>query len=266
MRPDLIAASFIVLRKNKQLMIFPFLSSIAALVTGVAFLSLALLAEHPFDRVRHLGYVTYPILFAWYCISAFGVIFFNCALAACAQEHFAGGQPTVGFGLRRAVSRVETILLWAIITSTVGIILRMIERRVPLAGKIAVWLVGGAWGMTTYLVVPVMIAEDRSAIESLRRSAQLLRDTWGTQLTAGIRFGWRFLLLAIPGVIAGAIGANYYLPFLPVAVIYLVGLLMVLAAANGIFEVALYRYAAGASVPNGWSNDAMSSAFRPSNI
>jgi membrane protein YdbS with pleckstrin-like domain len=106
--------------------------------------------------------------------------------------------------------------------------------------------------------------EDGGAVKSVRRSAQLLRDTWGQQLVSGIRFGWHFLLFVIPGVILGAIGATYYPPVLALAFIYVVGLITVLAAAKSVFQVALYRYAAGSSNPDGWSPDALSSAFRRS--
>jgi hypothetical protein len=263
MSPDLIAASFTVLRKNRQLIVFPVLSAISALLVAVAFASFGLLSHFSYSQVRHLGTGSYAFLFAWYCCSAFGVIFFNCALAACAQESLSGNHPTVAFGLGRAIERIGPIFLWAILTSTVGIILRSIERRVPFAGKIAVWIFGAAWGMATYLVVPVLIAEDRGTLDSIRRSAQLLRDTWGPQLTAGIRFGWRFLLLIIPGVILGAIGVNYYLPVMGLAFLYIVMLVAVFSAANGIFEMALYRYAAGGAIPADWSPNSLSGAFRP---
>jgi hypothetical protein len=97
----------------------------------------------------------------------------------------------------------------------------------------------------------------------MRRSSQLLRDTWGPQLTAPIRFGWRFLFFAIPGAILGVIGANYYLPLVALAVVYMVALVITMSAANVIFEVALYRYAVGDSVSGHWSLDTMSSHFRP---
>jgi hypothetical protein len=109
MLPDLIAASFSVLRKHKGLVLFPILAAIAALLAAAAF--------------------------AGYLLCAFGVIFFNCALAACAQECLGGGRPTIGSGLRRAVGRTGTTFLWAAIYSTVGILLRIIERLVPLAGE-----------------------------------------------------------------------------------------------------------------------------------
>jgi len=255
MRPDLIAASFTVLRSNRRLIIFPILSAASVLLTALIFFVSGLSSVH--------GTAGYPVYFAWYCLSACGGIFFNCALAACAQECLSGGHPTVTFGLQRALDRIGPIFFWAVASSTVGILLRFIELRVPLAGKIAVWIFGAAWGMTTYLVVPVLIIEDRDAIDSIRRSAQLLRDTWGPQLVSGIRFGWRFLLFVVPGVILGAIGATYYPPVLALAAVYIVGLITALAAARGIFSVALYRYATGAANPGDYPAGAMSGAFRP---
>ncbi|MGA2136162.1 MAG: DUF6159 family protein [Bryobacteraceae bacterium] len=262
MLPDLIAASFSVLRKHKPLILFPILGAIAALLVAAAFAGFGGLFSSA-GRSRDLGVTAYPILFLGYLLCAFGVIFFNCALAACAQECLAGGDPTIGFGLRRALGRTGTIFVWAAIYSTVGILLRVIERLVPLAGRIAIWLFGAAWGMATYLVVPVLILENRNAVDSIHRSSQLLRDTWGPQLTASIRLSWRFLLFAIPGVVVGAIGMNYYRPLVALAIVYLVALVTALFAANGIFEVALYRYAAGDSAHADWPHDAMTSAFRP---
>jgi hypothetical protein len=253
MGPDLIAASFAVLRKHRQLILFPIFSLVSVLLVAVAFLGFGLVSFH--------GTAGYPILFAGYCLSAFGMIFFNCALAACAQECLNGGTPTLIFGLQRALERVGSIFVWAVISSTVGIFLKVVERRLPLAGKIVVWICGAAWGMTTYLVIPVLIVEDVNAFEAVDRSVQLLRDTWGQQVVSGIRFGWRFLLFVVPGVILGAIGANYYLPVLALAFVYIAGLITVMAAAKSIFQVALYRYAAGSPVP-GWPQDALSSAFR----
>ena len=264
MRVDLIHYSFSVLRKNKKLILFPILSqprntSSAVLATFAGLVLPDLSPNSPSwgGDVR----TALSLVLSHLTSSA---IFFNCALAACAQECFAGGDPTVSFGIQRAVSHLRSILAWAVITSTVGIALRAVQDRVPLAGKIAVWIFGAAWGMASYLVVPILIIENKDAIGSLKRSTQLLRDTWGPQLTAGIRFGWRYLLFAVPGVILGAIGANYYPPVLVLAAAYIVVLVAVMSAATGLFEVALYRYAASDEVPAGWPREGFSGAFRRS--
>jgi hypothetical protein len=176
------------------------------------------------------------------------MIFFNCALAACAQAKFSGREMSLSGGLSQAASRLGPILIWSLLSSTVGILMRTINERVGILGKIAVWLFSAAWNLTTFFVIPVLIIEDVGAIEALRRSGNLLRKTWGEQLTVGIGIGWISLILAVPGILLGAVGANYYSPVLALAVLYFVTLVAVLSAIRGIFNVALYRYATAGEV------------------
>lgn len=252
---ELFGWSFSVIWKHKQLILFPMFSAVAAAVgMGLWFLQLR--------GVSHPGWEDYALLAPAYLIVTFVMVFFNCALAACAQAYFSGGEPTLGYGIAHAAARVAPIFGWAVVSTTVGILLNAIERRAAWAAKIAIWLFGFAWGMTTYLVVPVLIAEDRGAVGSVRRSAQLMRDTWGDQLVAEIRFGWRGLLVFLPAVILGAIGANGYPPFLLLAAAWFAIGAAAISAAKGVFEVALYRYAALGETPAGWSPDVLPGLFQ----
>ena len=259
---DLIAWSFAVIRQNKQLVLFPIFSATAAL----AGLYLCSQWGHgSIERVlqsHRVGIQDYLWLAPAYILVSFAVVFFNCALAACAHAHFSGAEPTLGYGLRHAGARLAPILAWALLSTTVGFILNAIGRRASWAGKLATWIFGFAWGMATYLVVPVLIAEDRGAFGSIRRSAQLARETWGDQIVADIRFGWRALFFFIPCLVLGALGANGYPILLPVAAAYFIIAAAVLSAAKGIFEVALYRYAALDETPADWSPEILPGIFR----
>jgi hypothetical protein len=214
------------------------------------------------DLARHLEARDMLWMAPAYLLASFAMVFFNCALAACAQAYFAGEEPTLGYGLSRAAARFVPILGWALLSATIGLVLNIIERRASWAVKLATWIFGFAWGMTTYLVVPVLIAEDRGAFGSVRRSAQLVRETWGDQLVAEIRFGWRSLVFVIPCLILGALGANGYPVLLPLAAACFIVGMAVLSAARGVFEVALYRYAATGQTPSDWS-PGMLSILRP---
>jgi len=141
------------------------------------------------------------------------------------------------------------------VTSTVGTILRYIEDRVGLIGKIIVSIFGAGWAIATYLIVPVLVLEDLDVMESIRRSTQLLKKTWGEQLIAGLNFFWIILLLMIPGFIIGALK-------MPLGILYFVAMIAVMSAARQIFVVALYRYAVSGEAPAGFSNEALGSAFR----
>jgi hypothetical protein len=129
--------------------------------------------------------------------------------------------------------------------------------------KIVTSLAGLAWGMATYMIVPVLVIENAGVIESIRRSGALLRKNWGQQIAYGLTFGWLTLLFLIPLVVLGAIAMNYSLWMLPVAIAFGLFALAVMAALRGVFVVALYRYAASGEAPGGYSPDVLQRAFRP---
>jgi hypothetical protein len=256
---ELFGWSFAVLRRNKRLLLFPIISTAAALMTlGLCFL--AWRASAP-DVVRPVSPRDLLWLAPAWLLTGFVTVFFNCALAACAKAQFSGQQSTLRYGLGKAAGRFLPILAWALLATTVGLILDAIARRASWAGELALWLFGFAWGMATYLVVPVLIAEHRGPVESVRRSARLVRETWGDQLVAEVRFGWRGLVFVVPCLVLGVLGANGYPVLLPVAVAGFLLAIAALSAARGVFEVALYRYAAAGELPAGWSPEVLPGLF-----
>jgi len=88
---DLFGWSFSVIRKHKQLIWFPIFSGGAGLAAVI------------------LWFLLHPQSLLWllpgYFALSFVIVFFNCALASCAQAYFAGQEVSIGYGLRRAASR-----------------------------------------------------------------------------------------------------------------------------------------------------------------
>src|SRR5215471_3792977 len=250
---DAMMRSFGVLRRDKQLVLFPVLSTVAAILVSVPFI-LAIFIHGVPERwdVSHL-----IITFAWYCCANFAIIFFNCALAASAQTFFEGGEPSLGQGISAAAGHIPGILAWSMVSTTVGMILRWVDERSGIVGRIVTALIGIGWNMATYLIVPVLVLEDRGVLESIRRSGELLKKTWGEQLIAGITFFWAGLLAAIPGIVIGVIGMNGFWPLIPVAALYFAALAATVSAARQVFNVALYRYATTGEPPEGYSVDAL---------
>ncbi len=260
---QLISRSFAVLRRDPKLLMFPVLSALAA----VAIVALYFFTSISGGLIRsaagwQIGKVDVVSLLLTYWLLYFTMIFFNCALAACAQAAFSGGEMSVGGGISAAFSKIQPILMWSLVASTVGVLLRVLNDRSGLWGKIVAGALGIAWNVATFLVIPVLILEDVSAIDAIRRSGQLLRKTWGEQLTVGIGMFWIGLLLALPGVVLGAIGMNYYSPAIAVAVIYILALVAVMTAVRRIFDVALYRFATSGQV-DGFPPAMLNRAFAP---
>jgi hypothetical protein len=259
---DLIGWSFTVIRRNKQLALFPAFSAAAALAGLWLFAEMRYGGLAPLMQKARFGLDDYAwLLPAWFLVN-FVIIFFNCALAACADAAMTGAKPTVGYGLGQAAARVGRIAGWALISTTVGLLLDAIERRLSFFGKLTTWVFGFAWATVSYLVVPVLIAEDHGTLGAVRRSAQLARKTWGDQIVAAIRFGWRTLFVFIPCVVLFVAALNGHLALLPFAAVYLVIAAAVMSAAQGIFEVALYRYAARGETPADWTSARMPELFR----
>ena len=167
---NLVSQSFRLLRNNNKRLAFQILSAIGAAALAVPFL-LALFGMRPADGI-HWGPNAWLLVLLSYFGASFITIFFNCALAACVQMHFAGEEATLGDGLRRAASRVHTILLWSLVSAMVGQIARLLESRAELAGRMIIGLVGVGWGMATFLVVPVLVMEEAGVMDSVRRASR----------------------------------------------------------------------------------------------
>src|SRR5690349_22163656 len=133
----LISRSFRVLRQDVKLALFPVLSGLAGLAIAALFL-LSPLGAGLFNKsAQTFGAAEYVSLLLVYCAFYFVMIFFNCALAACVQARFSGSEIGVVEGINRAASRIQPILFWSLLSSTIGILLQVAGRRMGIIAKIA---------------------------------------------------------------------------------------------------------------------------------
>src|SRR5262249_51826250 len=139
-------------------------------------------AQGDFDFANQLPGWVWVVMFAYYFCNYFVVVFCNSALISCALIRFNGGTPTVGDGLQAAASRLPQILAWALVSATVGILLKAVENVHERAGQLISGLLGLAWTVLTYFVVPVLVVEKVGPFEAIRRSMAILRKTWGEAL------------------------------------------------------------------------------------
>jgi hypothetical protein len=184
------------------------------------------------------------MIFAIYYCCFFVQIFFTCALMASANMIFCGGKPTLKYGLDIAWSRVGQIAAWALIAATVGWVLRTIQERLGLVGKILIAVLGIAWSILTYFSVPVVIFEHYSLFDSIKRSGDLVKKAWGETAGKGITFAVLNLLAAAIWI-CGFFTLMFMQPVIAVlwGVAYLALWMIVVATVDGIYRVALYRYA-----------------------
>ncbi len=269
---SLVKQSFQILRGDKELMLLPVFSAISCvLVTAVLLVGGGLLFA-PAIKASSAAGLPAPLvfvgLFAFYVANYFVIIFFNTALVGAASIRLSGGNATLKDGLRLATKRLNVILQWAVLAATVGIVLRVIEGRVKLAGRIVAGLLGAAWSLASYFVVPVLAFENLGPIDALKRSAGLISKTCGEEVVGGFSIGVIFFLLSLPGIalpvvgglLFGQVGAS-----VGVALMVLYGLLLAIvgAATQGIFMTALYRYACTGEAVPGFQKENFSMAWHP---
>ena len=244
---QLTKVSLSILRREKGLILLPFLS---LLTTGVAwilfFLGIFFFVPNPTNPFGSVFF--YAGLAVVYFITFFVSIYFNAAVMGAAMIRLNGGDPTISDGLKVANENLRRIAGWALLSATVGLILRAIADRAGIIGRIIAGFAGAAWGVITYLVVPVLIFEKVGPWAAVKRSGSLLRKTWGEAMGGYFSLGAVFLLLALPGLLLllGGVAIGGIVGLLiggAVAVVYWLILGLLGAAAQSILVTALYRYA-----------------------
>jgi hypothetical protein len=271
----LVRASASVLRDDKELALFPLVSfaALVGVVATFAFPAYKLGLLDALDGHRDATAGGYLLAFLFYFVQYFVIVFFNVGLVGAAMMRLDGGNPTFADGMRIARSRIAAIAGYAAIAATVGTILRAIQERVGFIGKIVVGLLGVAWSIATFLVVPVIVArDDMGPVEAVKHSAYLLRSTWGENLIgqAGIGAAFLFVYIAIGvgGFFLFAVAgmghdAGLFIAAIVLTVLALGAASLVHSALAGIYEAALYRYATKGEAALGFDGDALQLAFRP---
>lgn len=271
----LLKESWAVLMTNKRLVVYPIIAGIAALIVVLiaAAGSAPIIGSSDTDALTNRQYATLAAV--WipaYLVLTFIVNFCNAALIGSTLKGLEGERPTVSEGFAFARERLGPIFGYSVIAATVGLLLSLLRERGGIAGNIAAAIGGTAWGLITFLVIPVLVAEKVSPVDGIKRSGSLLRRTWGEQIAGNIGVG---LILFLIALVAGLIGAGitallWEAGVEPVAV--LTGMLTVLAlvaiatvgtALKGIFSAALYRFATKGDTGTAFDDDLLRNAFVP---
>jgi hypothetical protein len=274
---ELVKQSFAVLRSDKQLMFFPMISAIACLIvtaviaTGGTILMMPTIASAAASGERfnpNQSPVFLLGMFTLYVANYFVMVFFNVALVGVANSRLMGGTWTFRDGLELAWARKGTIFQWALVAATVGVILRTLEERMGLLGRLIMRLIGIAWALACYFVVPVLAFEDLTPIAAVKRSSKLFRDTWGEKVMGGFSLSLVSLVLMLPGIglwfVAMFLGGIKGLLFgTVVMILYFIMLSVFMSAVGGVFNAALYRYACFKQVPPAFDHDLVASAWAP---
>ena len=271
---ELAKQSFQVLKLDKELMVFPICSMIALLVVMATFavpLFVAGVFTAPSGDSQSgtgLQILMYAVFFLFYFVSYFVIFFFNSALVGCAIIRLKGGDPVVSDGFGAAMARLPQIAAWSLVAASVGMILKLIESRSQQLGALIANLIGMAWSITTFFVVPVLVVEKAGPIHAIKRSASMIKQTWGESLTANFGIGIITFLCCLLGFLP-VVGGIMLLGTSVLAGVLLIGLgviwillvSLVSSALQTIVLAALYIYAAEGTMPAQFDSNAIQHAF-----
>lgn len=267
--------SLVVLNEHRKLLLFPALSMALLLCFGLLVFSgiVGLVMTHPelmerFGEAQKAGgplpmpkdmgtgmnILAACAVFAAYFVSVFMATFFNVAFYSEILRGLKAEPVSLGRGFKFALSKCGSIALWALLAGTVGVILMKLEERLGWIGVWIVRLLGLAWNVVTVFAVPVIICEPESLnpIRNLKKSAAIIRETWGESLVGFVGISALGGLLVLPVVVvvivAAAAAAINGIVVLAVAIAVLgvaavVTLMVLLDVAKKIYVASLYLYA-----------------------
>ena len=248
----LMKASASVLKLDKELMVFPVMSGVACVLVMASFIApIAFSGAGNIFVDGDASYLALSVMFLFYVVQYTVIFFFNAALVGAALIRLDGGDPTVGDGLAIASKRMGSILGYAVIAATVGMVLRMISERGGIFAKIAAAVAGMAWTLATYLAVPVLVTKDIGPIDAIKESAAIFKRTWGEQVAGNFGLTWAMALAFIAwtavsflvGWAAAAVMPVAIVPVIGITILGYVFLALLGSALGGIYTAALYRYA-----------------------
>ena len=264
---QLVKASWSVIRSAPHLVALPFISFVAtAIIVGSFLYPVAMVSDFNANKYSP-SFFGWVLLFCMYVVLSYVTVFFNTALICAAQEHFDGGQPTLSSALAGAGQRAWRILPWAIVSATVSMVIRQIQNRAGFAGSLVAGLAGVAWALVTFLVLPIIVIEGLGVGAAIKRSASLFKKVWGEQVVAGAGIGLVGLVAILCGLPVLLLAVTGSLPLIALGVgLFVVWFLLVITVTNamsGVFQTALYRYAATGEVPADFAAADLPGAFQP---
>ncbi len=267
----LVKESWNILKQDKEMVLFPvasvFVNLLSIIIVSVFFFFM--ISGKFFgisDNTNRI--IEYLWIFIVYFISFFVTIFFQAGIVSIAHSRLNNQDASFVDGIRVAYSHIGKIALWSLLSATIGVVLNAISEKSKFLGKIVASLLGAAWNLASFFIVPVLILEDISIKESLNKSVAIIRKNWGETLIVNIGMSLYFIVLALAGILVFVVAAFFaknsaiILGLLALLISYFVLLAIISSTLNVIFKVALYEYANTGVTPKGFSRSLIDMAFK----
>ena len=292
----LLKSSLSVIGRNKQLLVFPVVIFVCTAAIVLFFLAPPVLrptgnsytsAEHwkaigrsLFTETQDGGrdhfmltrgamiYAGFVYFIAMFIGTFCNVAFYHEILAA-----LTGQTVSVGRGLKFACTKLGSIFMWTLFAGLVGLIIKLIEERLELVGRIIGKLVGLAWSVAAIFAIPVIVRAERNAnpLSVLQKSAGVLKRTWGEALIgyAGLSIANGLIVFGSLIWLGGSIALSIVLHipwFIAVTVgAWIVAMCVwsyVAGVASNVYRGALYLYAAEGVLAEPYNQEILDMAWK----
>lgn len=295
---QLFKSSLAVMQQHKKLLVFPVVISV--LMLGIALFFFGAFAFQPtgysytsvdhWKAIANSVYVAAPAdahshhaqgalrplavvyIAVIYFVSMFLATFCNVAFYSEILKALNGQAVSIRAGFQFALTRWKSILLWSAFAGLIGYIIKTIEERSGLIGKIVLRIVGTAWSVACVFVIPVIVMDaEANPFLVLKKSAQTLKNTWGESLIgyAGLAFGTTIVLIGsilyLGAVLFVSMALHNFWLFGIGLITWLIGIFAfsyVTSVAGQIYRCALYLYATTGAVPPPYDTDMMAMAWK----
>ena len=260
-----------VVRADPELMVYTFLSALFSLVAIGAAISgsvgLDAIATDPEcvgeDCGSALAFAHMAIWFLFYMIVSIITVFWNAAIIASAYERLSSGtNPSFSYGIGQAIRCLPQILVWGVIAGTVGLFIQILEALAhnddsPLPLRIvaglASFIIGIAWWIVTFFMIPMIVLERAGVLDSMGRSTELFKRTWGEDVTSHIGTGLLMFLtilvvtgISVPLMYLGDFGIILGIVILAVGLLFTV---LFFSTVESVNRASLFYYAKTGEAP-----------------
>ncbi len=221
-------------------------------------------------------FVVLGVLLGYLILAHIFNFFMKAALTASTNAQLTQQASGLGSGISAVFRHFFAILGWLIISGLAGFVLGFRSTSSNgnpvegIASNMAQGFLDSAWKVITFLTIPVIVAEQVGPINAIKRSSQLVRETWGRQLVG------KYGIDAAVGSITGAallviVALGGALTFFTrsanvgiIAALVLISTLMCIGALRAalltIYQIVLYRYANKQNIP-GYAPNAFQDVF-----
>lgn len=293
----LLKSSLTVMMQNKQLLVFPIVTFLCTIVIVLFFLvpvtlrptGYSYLSGQHWTAISHslfmektdangrttdvLSPFAVGYLVVMYFTSMFLATFFNVAFYREILGALKGEEVSIPRGLQFAATRWKAILMWTIFAGIVGLIIKQIEERAGIVGRIIGKFIGIAWSVASVFVIPLIVQdqENSNPITMLKNSAYILKRTWGESLIGYIGIslasgvtGILLFGILIAAAIVSAMLHNFWIlaVIAPLWLVMMITISYLTSIAGQIYKGALYLYATEGVVYEPFDQAMLESAWK----